>query len=97
MIEILQNQIDRSQVNTKDQAFIEFILAIQQDNVDRASIVQNSNMTKFPSVPSLGGVLSTRKGCYEAIFTDTMPEIGKWRRLNDSVTYSVGDIIPTTL
>tara|TARA_R110002033_G_scaffold14961_1_gene43106 strand:+ start:1346 stop:1639 length:294 start_codon:yes stop_codon:yes gene_type:complete len=97
MINILQNQIDRGQIDLSSQAFAEFILAIQQDSVDRASLVQSSNMSKFPPTPSLGGTLSTRKGCYEAIYTDSIPEVGQWRRLSDGSIYAVGSAMPSTL
>lgn len=97
MINILQNQIDRGQIDLNSQAFAEFILALQQDGVDRASLVQSSNMEKFPPTPSLGGILSTRKGCYEAVYTDAIPEVGQWRRLSDNSIHAVGSAIPSTL
>ena len=97
MIEALSNQIDQEQISTSNASFIQFILAIQSDNVDRAGLVQSSEMTLFPPVPSLGGIFSTRKGCYEAIYTDADPEVAQWRRLSDGVTYLPGSTIPSTL
>jgi len=97
MINILQNQIEQSQIDTNQQAFVEFLLAIQQDNVDYASLFQDSLMLKFPVPPSLGGILKTRKGCYEAIYTDAVPEVGQWRSVKDGTIYAVGDVIPVTL
>lgn len=97
MISILQNQIDQLQIDTGKPAFLEFILAIQQDTIDYASLFQHSEMTVFPETPSLGGILKTRKGGYEAIYTDAIPEIGQWRRLSDNSIHAVGAAIPTTL
>ena len=97
MIDILQNQIDQLQIDTSSPAFLEFILAIQQDTVDYASLFQYSAMTVFPATPSLGGILKTRKGCYEAIYTDAATEVGQWRRLSDNSIHTVGAAIPTTL
>ena len=97
MIDILQNQIDRQQVDITNPAFLEFILAIQQDTVDYASLFQHIAMTVFPATPSLGGILKTRKGAYEAIYTDAVPEVGQWRRLSDNSIHAVGATIPSTL
>lgn len=97
MIDILQNQIDQLQIDTSNPAFLEFILAIQQDTVDYASLFQYSTMTVFPATPSLGGILKTRKGAYEAIYTDAVPEVGQWRRLSDNSIHAVGAVIPSTL
>lgn len=97
MIDILQNQIDNQQIDIKNSAFTEFILAIQQDTVDYATLFQTSEMTLFPATPSLGGILKTRKGAYEAIYTDAVPEVGQWRRLSDNSIHAVGAVIPTTL
>ena len=97
MINILQNQIDHLQIDTANPAFLEFILAIQQDAVDYASLFQHSAMTAFPATPSLGGILKTRKGAYEAIYTDAVPEVGQWRRLSDNSIHAVGATIPSTL
>lgn len=97
MIQILQNQIEIDQIPVSDQGFREFILAIQQDNVDYASLFQNAGMIVFPETPSLGGILKTRKGAYEAIYTDAIPEVGQWRRLSDNSIYAVGAVIPSTL
>ena len=97
MIDILQNQIEQAQISTSKAAFVEFILAIQQDVIDHAELFQNSDMAIFPGVPSLGGILKTRKGAYEAIYTDTIPEVGQWRRLSDNSIYAVGATIPSTL
>lgn len=97
MIDILQNQIDKNQIDTSSPSFLEFILAIQQDTVDYASLFQHSEMTVFPVTPSLGGILKTRKGAYEAIYTDAIPEVGQWRRLSDNSIHAVGAAIPTTL
>lgn len=97
MIDILQNQIDLQQIDDSNQGFIEFILAIQQDTIDYASLFQYSTMTVFPATPSLGGILKTRKGAYEAIYTDAIPEVGQWRRLSDNSIHAVGAVIPSTL
>ena len=97
MTQILSNQIEQVQISTKNSAFIEFILAIQQDNVDYANLFQTSEITKFPDTPIFGGMLKTRKGCYEAIYTDATPEVGKWRRITDNVIYNINDTIPSTL
>ena len=97
MIDILQNQIDQMQIDTANPAFLEFILAIQQDTVDYASLFQHIAMTVFPATPSLGGILKTRKGAYEAIYTDAVPEVGQWRRLSDNSIHAVGATIPSTL
>jgi len=70
MIETLSNQIEQSQIPQSGRAFIEFILAIQQDNVDYGELFQTSDMTLFPATPEFGGILKTRKGAYEAIYTD---------------------------
>lgn len=97
MIDILQNQIQQIQIDTDNPAFIEFIIALQQDSVDQASLFQTSLMTLFPATPSLGGILKTRKGAYEAIYTDTPTEVGQWRRLSDNSIHAVGAVIPVTL
>ena len=83
-----------------DEPFIRFILAAQSDLVAIGSLQQDSNLDEFPSVPEFGGILTTRKGAYEGIWTDVMPpaiEQPRWRRLSDSTLYEAGDTIPTTL
>ena len=97
MNEILQNEIEKNQIPSDRNPFIEWVLAIQQDNVDRANLIQSSLVTLFPDVPSTGGVFNTRKGSYEGIYTDADPEVGQWRRISDNSIYAVGSAIPTTL
>ena len=109
MINILQNQIDHLQIDTANPAFLEFILAIQQDTVDRSSLYQSdlNNIDilgvptgVFPETPSLGGIFNTRWGGYEAIYLPPVPPdkaVGQWRRLSDNSIHAVGAAIPTTL
>lgn len=97
MIEILANQIIQQQISQDPQAFAQWVLAIQQDAADQAILIQTSNVALFPSTPSLGGTFTTRKGVYECIYTDAVPEVGQWRRLSDGSIYAVGSAIPTTL
>jgi hypothetical protein len=97
MTQILTNQIQEDQIPESQYAFTQFILAIQDDNVAYADLFKASTMTVFPATPSLGGILKTRKGSYDAQYTDASPEVGQWRRLSDNTVYAVGATIPTTL
>jgi hypothetical protein len=97
MTQILDNQIQQGQIPESQNAFTQFILAIQDDNVGYANLFQISTMTVFPATPSLGGILKTRKGSYDAQYTDASPEVGQWRRLSDNTVYAVGATIPVTL
>jgi hypothetical protein len=97
MINVLTNQITQEQIDTSNIAFMRFILAIQQDDVDRANMVQSSDITRFPEVPSFGGIFTTRKGAYEGIYTDAAVEVGQWRRITDNSIHAVGAVIPITL
>ena len=97
MIDILENQIDSRQIKIADSAFVEFVLAVQQDAVDQAGLFQTADITLFPDVPEFGGILKTRKGAYEGIYTDAITEVGQWRRLSDNSIHAIGAVIPTTL
>jgi hypothetical protein len=97
MTQILANQIQEDQIPDSQYAFTQFILAIQDDNVGYANLFQTSDITVFPATPAFGGILKTRKGSYDAQYTDAVPEVGQWRRLSDNTVYAVGATIPTTL
>jgi hypothetical protein len=75
----------------------QFLLAMQDDLVALNTIQQDSTVTVFPDVPEFGGIFTTTKGAYEAIWTNDPTPLPKWRRLSDSTLYDAGDTIPTTL
>lgn len=97
MIETTQNTIETQQVDVKNPSFVEWVLAIQQDVSDYGFLFQTADMAKFPETPVYGGILKTRKGCYEAIYTDAIPEVGQWRSISSGTIYAINATIPTTL
>lgn len=97
MNELLNNEINDIQIPKAEEAFIQWVLAIQQDVIDYGELFQDEDMVNFPEVPDIGGILKTRKGSYEAIFTDASTPVGQWRRIKDNSIYTVGAVIPTTL
>ena len=99
MSQIKTNTVLESQIKGSE-PFVRMILAAQEDLVAISNLQQDSLMTEFPTVPEFGGVLTTRKGSYEGVWTDVTPpavEQPRWRRLSDSTLYEAGDTIPTTL
>lgn len=94
-----ENQIRQSDCPGED-VFWRLIEAVQNDLTDRDNLFQGA-LLRFPAVPVLGGIFRTRKGVYEAVFTDPAnpedPELPRWRRLSDNTLHEAGDSIPTTL
>jgi len=92
-----QNLVSESQIPGGVHAFNQLILALQDDMRKINDLTQDSELTEFPPVPEFGGILTTRKGAYEGIWTDDPTPLPKWRRLSDSTLYSEGQTIPVTL
>ena len=91
-----ENRLEEFQI-AGDEPFRRLIIAIQQDMLFINDLFQDSIITEFPNVPEFGGVLSTRKGAYEGMWTDANPSTPQWRRLRDGAIFTPGQTIPTTL
>lgn len=92
-----RNLVTDGQIPGGIYAFDQLILAMQEDLRAIGNITQDNELTEFPPVPEFGGVLPTRKGAYEGVWTDDPTPLPRWRRLSDSTLYSEGQAIPITL
>lgn len=94
MSQVNQNQITRDSMPGGEQSK-DFLEAAQSDLV-ALGLSYQGNRTTFPAVPS-SGFFATRKGMYEAVYTDDPAPLPRWRRLSNGVLYQAGDNIPVTL
>ena len=98
--ETILNQLQTDQIPaiSGSDSFPKSVQAMQRDLIKFGGIViQPKSANLFPSAPVDGGLLITVKGIYEAIFTDDLEPLPRWRRIANGDIFAPGDPIPVTL